>query len=255
METLFIGRQRFELEELNSTNQYAQELLRNQMVKEGASIVVRNQTKGKGQRGASWEAEPGKNLTISIILLPVFLPASDQFFLSRISALAITDLLKALPGINPDEIKIKWPNDIYAGNRKVAGILIENSWRGNDLAASVIGIGLNVNQDKFESAPLACSLKNITGTEYVLRSIEDALYECLERRYLQLRTDKKQQIMDEYHSLLYRLGQWHVFYKGAEPFTACIEGVTDMGLLRLKMENGTEQNMDLKEIRYSHEEQ
>jgi BirA family biotin operon repressor/biotin-[acetyl-CoA-carboxylase] ligase len=251
METLFIGRQRFDLDELESTNVYAQDLIRHGLASEGASIVVRSQRKGRGQRGASWESEPGKNLTVSIVLLPSFLTSADQFFLSRISALALTDLISALPGMEQELIRIKWPNDIYAGNRKLAGILIENSWRGAEMAASVIGIGLNINQEMFHTAPQAVSLLQIGKRTYPLREVEDLLYACLEARYLQLRAGKKEAIFNDYHNLLYRLGEWHVYYKGQEPFNACITGVTREGKLRMKLDIGAETLFDLKEVRFS----
>ncbi|MFI5150250.1 MAG: biotin--[acetyl-CoA-carboxylase] ligase [Bacteroidia bacterium] len=251
METLFIGRQRFELEELESTNAYAQELIKNGIASEGASVLVRNQTRGRGQRGASWESEPGKNLTVSIVLYPSFLPAHEQFFLSRITALALADMLRSIPGLDPGTVKIKWPNDIYAGDRKVAGILIENSWRGTELSASVVGVGLNINQESFHTAPQAASLKMLGAGTSDIRNVEENMYSCLEARYLQLRSGKKSRILSDYHALLYRLGEWHVYFKDGEAFNAIIEGVSDSGKLRLKRDDGSLREFDLKEIRYN----
>ena len=126
--------------QISSTNTVAIELLKKEELPEGTIIWADEQTKGRGQRGNSWESEPGTNLTISIILFPHFLKAEDQFLLSKVTSLAITDYLAN----RFNQVTIKWPNDIYVANDKIAGILIENSIIGSSFEYAVIGIGLNI---------------------------------------------------------------------------------------------------------------
>jgi BirA family biotin operon repressor/biotin-[acetyl-CoA-carboxylase] ligase len=163
METLFIGRQKLELEEVASTNSFALNLIRENKASEGCLISARSQSGGRGQQGNTWESESGKNLTISIVLNPNFLPVGRQFALSQIISLTVAALAEECIG-NKAPVKIKWPNDIYAGDQKIAGILVENVLRDHAITASVLGIGLNVNQEAFLTAPRATSLSIIGAT-------------------------------------------------------------------------------------------
>jgi BirA family biotin operon repressor/biotin-[acetyl-CoA-carboxylase] ligase len=131
----------------------------------GAVIATREQTAGRGQRGNSWEAEPGKNLTFSILLKPHNIPAAEAFSLSMLTAIAIADFLsERLPG---QCIKIKWPNDIYAGDLKICGILHENAFAGGTFEHSIAGIGINVNQTIFMSdAPNPVSMAMLAKHEF-----------------------------------------------------------------------------------------
>ena len=151
METLFIGKSLLFLHEVESTNTYAMNLLRNVNPMEGTVVYTDNQTKGKGQRGAVWTSKIGQNLTLSVILKPQFLGQNNTFYLSKISALAVYDVLTDILLTSQYDIKIKWPNDILIKHRKVAGILIENSFATNTLQYSIIGVGLNVNQQDFDN--------------------------------------------------------------------------------------------------------
>ena len=158
MQRLTIGDQVIWLEEVNSTNSHAAIMARKQ-VPEGVVIAARYQTEGKGQRGNSWESEEGKNLTFSVLLYPTFLPVRDQFLLSKLTTLAICDTLS--PYIQG--VSVKWPNDIYVDDCKIAGILIENSFSSHLLDTSIIGIGLNVNQKIFaDDIPNPTSLAILT---------------------------------------------------------------------------------------------
>lgn len=139
----------------------------------GDVLAVREQTAGRGQRGNSWEAEPGKNLTFSLMLRPRALRAADAFLLSMTVSVGMVKALQRILGI---EIQLKWPNDIYAGDLKLAGILIENSFAGNMLGHAVIGIGLNVNQMRFCSdAPNPVSMAQLAGHEFDLNEVLDAV--------------------------------------------------------------------------------
>lgn len=149
METLFIGKNLLFLHEVESTNTYAMNLLRNVNSIEGTVVYTDNQTKGKGQRGALWASKIAQNITASIILKPYFLSIGNTFYLSKISALAVYDVLADILPSGQYDIKIKWPNDILVNQNKISGILIENNFTSTNIQHSVIGIGLNVNQDNF----------------------------------------------------------------------------------------------------------
>ena len=161
---------------------------------EGGVVITDEQTAGKGQRGNSWEATPGQNLTFSVLFKPAFLPLSSQFYLNILSSLAIADTLN---GYSPEGLAIKWPNDIYIGQAKLGGILIENTLRGQMIEHSIIGIGLNINQKTF-SSPKASSLALICGREFVLEQILAELLAHLESRYLQLKTNLYNRLKADY---------------------------------------------------------
>lgn len=154
------------IEEADSTNNYLKE--RVGALPHPVMVAAKRQTAGRGQRGNSWEAAPGLNLTFSILIRPEGIKARDQFAISELTALAMVSTLRDF-GI---QAKIKWPNDIYVADRKICGILIENSILGDSISHSVIGVGLNVNQDIFLSdAPNPVSMRNITGKAYDLPSV------------------------------------------------------------------------------------
>jgi BirA family biotin operon repressor/biotin-[acetyl-CoA-carboxylase] ligase len=249
METLFIGRQKVELEEVGSTNSFALNLIRENKASEGCLIYTRSQSGGRGQQGNSWEAESGKNLTISVVLTPVFLPVGRQFALSQATSLALAALAEELIGHRSD-VRIKWPNDIYVGDRKIAGILIENVLRDQVIAASVLGIGLNVNQEKFLTAPRATSFKMITGKDFDLNECRDRLCSLLEARYLQLMAGRFEQLASEYHSKLFRLNEEHTFASNGALFKAAITGVSESGLLKLQTKSEGTKEFNMKEVQF-----
>lgn len=139
----------------------------------GYALMALRQTAGRGQRGNSWEAEPGRNITLSLMLRPTDLDASRQFEVSEAVALGVLDLLRelALP-----DVSVKWPNDIYVADRKICGILIENSLTGRMISRSIAGIGLNVNQTEFHSdAPNPVSIRQLTGREVPIRELAETM--------------------------------------------------------------------------------
>ena len=153
------------LAQTDSTNQYLNELCHKSPypLEELTTVCAEYQTAGKGQRGNSWEAEKGKNLLFSFVLYPTFMEAGQQFILSQIISLAIKETLDKIV----EDICIKWPNDIYWKEKKICGILIENDLQERYIGRSIIGVGLNVNQEQFQSdAPNPISLKQITGQEH-----------------------------------------------------------------------------------------
>jgi BirA family biotin operon repressor/biotin-[acetyl-CoA-carboxylase] ligase len=148
------------IKEIDSTNHWLKEQSNKQFLDEGTTVVAEYQTAGKGPRGNRWDSEAGKNITCSLLLYPDFLPVKQHFLLSKVVALGIKDAAEQY--IRP--VHIKWPNDIYYQNRKIAGILIENEITGQTIGKSIVGIGLNVNQEQFsDAAPNAVSIKQILG--------------------------------------------------------------------------------------------
>lgn len=233
---------------LPSTNKYC-ELLDLSQTEEFSVIYARQQTAGIGQRGNCWNSQPDKNLTFSLILKPTFLPAAEQYMLTKVVSLGITDCLQSLiPGGNI--IKIKWPNDIYINDHKVCGILISNKLSRTQLSASIVGIGLNVNQTEFPSwVPNPISLKQITGEELSLRPLLENIVQAIQTRYRQLPTNPA--ILDqEYLSRLLRLHQPARYLCHGEAITATIQGVNQYGHLLLTTSEGRPLTCQLKELTF-----
>ncbi|WP_286756672.1 biotin--[acetyl-CoA-carboxylase] ligase [Roseivirga sp. UBA838] len=229
----------------HSTNDSARELLQNTATTEGAVIVTDEQTKGKGQRGNAWLTNPGENLTLSLVLKPSFLRLAQQFYLNMISSLAVRDTISGLlPGA---VVVVKWPNDVYLNGKKVSGILIENSLKKEVLDNSIVGIGLNVNQQKW-SLEGAVSLSTVAGHQFALSLVFERLLECLEAYYLKLKAGKYEEIKQLYlqHLLGYRQRRK---YRSEVVFDGIIEDVTDAGLLKMRTSGGTEY-FDFKAIEF-----
>lgn len=231
--------------ECHSTNTVALELCQQSSTIEGTLVITSHQTSGRGQRGNTWESEPGMNLTFSLVLKPTFLAVKNQFLLSIVTALAIYDYLVE---ICKAPIHIKWPNDILVNEFKICGILIENQLMASQLVNSIIGIGLNVNQQKFAS-PGATSLFLENRQRYDLQEVLEGLLAHLEARYLQLRQNNTKMLEKDYQGNLYRLHKQHTFKAGIEQFTGEILGVDAQGRLRV-LTKGQEKNFGVKEISF-----
>lgn len=210
-------------------------------------FVVRTafQTVGKGQAGNSWESQRGKNLLFSILLFPHHIAIHEQFIISQTVSVAIVRILKQY-GI---ESSVKWPNDIYVGDKKLGGILIENSLRGNLIDYSIIGIGLNINQFEFKSdAPNPVSTFNILHKKINLKSISSEIIVELKQLYLQ--TDATQ-IKSEYLQSLYRkTGFFRYKIPNAEVFDAEIHTIGNDGQLWLKKRSGEIVGFYFKEVEF-----
>ncbi|MEW6469104.1 MAG: biotin--[acetyl-CoA-carboxylase] ligase [Bacteroidota bacterium] len=249
MQTLFTGRELIELEEVDSTNNYALRLLHDRPVREGTAVLARVQTAGKGQRGNSWLSRPGENLTFSLVFHPVFLQAGRQFMLNKIASLAVRDFAQ---DTLKQPVHIKWPNDIYAGDRKIAGILIESIYRGSGILSSVIGIGMNINQVEFPSSlPNPVSFRMLTGASYDLSALFSGFCTYMEARYLQLRTGRHEAIDSDYLAGLHRFDQWAQFHDGKGEFRGRICGVSPAGKLIVEREGGQTNEFDFKEIAFT----
>jgi BirA family biotin operon repressor/biotin-[acetyl-CoA-carboxylase] ligase len=242
---MIIGSQLLFFENLPSTNSYAATLLKENELPEGAVIYTNYQTSGRGQAGNKWESEENKNLLISIVLYPSIISPTDQFLLSMAVSLGICDFLKHyISGVS-----IKWPNDIYVNNDKIAGILIENSIRGDLIEHTIAGIGINVNQEKFLSdAPNPVSLSILTGRQYDLTGCIIQLAGKLDKRYKQLISEDFDLLRRDYLSLLFRRNQWCDFQDMNGIFKGRISDVTDSGKLKVEQENDIINEYSFKEI-------
>ena len=235
-----------EFEMLPSTNQYAQELLSKSKPVEGTVISAQNQHAGRGQIGSSWEAAPGQNLTLSIILYPQFLAIQHQFQLNQSISLGVRDFIAKYV---QKPVKIKWPNDIYVNDNKIAGILIQNTLAGQKISSSIIGIGININQKEFiTNPPNPTSLALENNASFDLRLMQNALCECLEPRYLQLKSGRTGVLYQNYLTHLYRYKAWANFRRADESiFRGKITGISPLGKLRVESADGVEE-FGVKEV-------
>jgi BirA family transcriptional regulator, biotin operon repressor / biotin---[acetyl-CoA-carboxylase] ligase len=250
MATLFIGQNKVYLPETDSTNSYAIGLLKNVKVPEGTAVFTDKQTAGRGQRGKSWSTDPSMNITLSLIVKPQFLDAKKSFFLSKIAALSVYDVLTDILNTGQFDIRIKWPNDILVNGKKIAGILIENSFKEETFIWSVIGIGLNVNQEKFEALSSAVSLSSLCGNKLGREGVMQLLFEKFEKWYLLLRSGKHDKIDEAYFKNLFRLNEESWFIHENKQFKAKMVGVKDNGLLELRLEDNSTRSFDVKDVQF-----
>ena len=246
---------------IDSTNSYLQNLLDKGEDVADNVVVTDFQTSGKGQGRNIWQSEDGKNLLFSIALDMSFLKAEDQFLLTQMVSVAMINVLKKY--LPEENLFIKWPNDIYFNDRKIAGILIKNEIKGVMLGTSIIGIGLNVNQTSFdESLPNPISMKMITGKYYDLEILLNEICNKLSQQS----TVNRQQISSNsinstfnfqfstfnfqhlYTDKLYRYNQWAFYEHESEVKEMMITGYDRFGRLILKEKNDCEVVCDLKEI-------
>src|SRR5690554_332277 len=243
--TVVLGKDILYLPECHSTNDIAKQKLKEKIVAEGSIIITDKQTNGRGQRGNQWQTEPGQNLTFSLILTPFFLDASEQFDLNIAVSLGIRAALSEyLTGI-----KVKWPNDIvHEKGGKLGGILIENFLKGPRIEASVVGIGLNVNQMEFPVAQ-ACSMALLAGSPVDKEDLFEKIISSIEYFYLMLKNRGKNNLVESYQSHLYRFGEICPFDDG-EKFNGKITGIAEDGKLVIQKENQELFHYAFKEVRF-----
>lgn len=229
-----------------STNILAREWFTTNKNNSPVCIVAKNQTSGKGQRGASWVSNAGENLTFSIIYPKPMVEIANQFLLSAAIGLQV---IKALEQLKINNLKLKWPNDIMADGYKIGGVLIENILQNNQIKASIIGIGLNVNQVHFPELPKAASLKNLTGTIYPTEEVLSIILTELEKMILTNESLFFENVISDYEANLFRKEKASTFkLKNGSMLTGIIMGVTNSGLLRIKVEDEEIRTFDLKEL-------
>ena len=231
-----------------STNDIALQIIQSgDMVFEGTVIITNHQTAGRGQRGNRWEANIGQNLTFSLILKPNFLKANDQFQLNVAVSMGVFDFLSEFID---ESLKVKWSNDIYYGDKKMGGILIENSLQGYQIGYSVIGIGLNINQADFGDLQ-ATSLRNITQNplKYDLAEMLKKLVENIEKNYLKIKNNEYKFLKNKYLTNLYRFQEWHYYKRNGQQFLGQIMGIDETGKLGIETD-GNVIYFDFKEVEF-----
>lgn len=235
------------INETNSTNNYLQSLCSEQKVEELTVIVADFQTSGRGQRGNSWESDPGKNLLFSTVIFPEFLEARRQFLISQIISLAIKEELDTYT----TDISIKWPNDIYWKEKKICGMLIENDLMGKLINQSIAGIGININQETFFSqAPNPVSLLQITQKEYDIFTILKNIMIRIQDYYTLLQQNQVELIANHYKESLFRKNGLHLYKDANGIFLARIVQVEPEGRLILEDEGLKKRDYMFKEVEY-----
>ena len=233
--------------ETTSTNSLLRELVIKESLPEGSVVVADFQTAGRGQIGNVWESEAGKNLMFSTVLYPTCIPANRQFLISQIAALSVKETLDSYT----DHVTVKWPNDIYWKEKKIAGMLIEVDLTGSSLSNAIIGIGININQRHFKSdAPNPVSLTQITGKEHNLSELLEKILDSIVDAYNKYSPDNEEEIRQKYMALLFRNKGVYPYLYGEEIFNASIEGIEPNGQLILKKENGSIHTFAFKEISF-----
>lgn len=236
-----------QLNEVDSTNVCASALLSEKKIECNTVLTAKFQKKGKGQGLNEWLSEYGKNLLCSIVICPYFMDAFDQFRISKITSLALRETLIDLGVLSV----IKWPNDILSGEKKIAGILIENTLFSNNIASSVIGIGLNINQQVFEGMPeKATSILLESNVSHDVQKVLSVFLDKFELWYSRLESGEVDDIDKDYLNYLYGLNIFLPFRKGDVSFHAMITGVGESGELFLRRKDGKILKVFFREIEY-----
>lgn len=246
---LFDCRNVITLQRVSSTNEYLkEELSKSTPLPEGTVIMAVDQYAGRGQKGTVWQSEPGKNLTFSLLLTPSFLDPKDQFRLTVAISIALVQWLETLLQTS---VKIKWPNDMYVGDQKIGGILIENILKGKVWKSAIIGIGINVNQTAFDPGitPHTTSVKQILQKDFDLTELLTDLCILIEQEYEGLKKAAYKSQFAFYTQHLYRLGELHPFLVDDVRVQGVLSGVTETGRLQVDF-NGHVVDFDIKEIAF-----
>ena len=234
------------IDKTESTNDYLSNCLKTQSLPEGTVAYTNHQTKGKGQRGNTWQSDANKNMLLSIYLKPIALNPLEQYWLNIISSIGIKRFLAKL---ELESISIKWPNDIMCNHKKIAGILTECSITGNTIQSAIIGIGINLNQDQFGDGlkENVTSIKLETKKTFDPKQQIDLLLKYLNQAYILFHSNKHH-LLSEYLDSLYKRNIWdHYIIKG-EKQLAKILGITELGLLKIKLSSGETKAFNVKEI-------
>lgn len=251
-ETKIIGKQILFFNEIDSTNVF---LLANEDTtnfEDGCIVYTNFQHKGKGYATNTWQSQNGKNALFSILLRPLFLPISEQFIINKLICISI---VKALKSITNKDFSIKWPNDIYYKNYKIAGILIQNVLKANKLDKMVLGIGLNVNQTVFdEKLPNPTSLKLIDGANFEIKTIIKEIALQFDLLYYKLKNNIIFKIDSIYDGLLFNKNKYCLFKKPVkndfELFKGKIIGIDSIGKLKIEKEDGSVELFGFKEVEF-----
>ncbi|WP_106831808.1 biotin--[acetyl-CoA-carboxylase] ligase [Parabacteroides pacaensis] len=235
------------LQQTTSTNRYIRERMQDTALEEGSAVYTDFQTAGRGQIGNTWESEKGMNLTFSVVIYPDCIPANAQFLISQIASLSVKELLDRYIR----DVTVKWPNDIYWQDKKICGMLIENDLCGKTIYCSILGIGINLNQETFHGDALnPVSLTQITGNKYDIEKELHAFLEIFYKYYLLLLKGEFETIRQRYKEALYRSGAFHAYEDSTGRFHAQIQDVEDTGHLLLQLPEGEIRRYAFKEVKY-----
>ena len=238
------------IDKLESTNSYAQNLLENGDLRHGDVISCYHQENGKGQGENFWESERGSNITISIALQHLVIHPSQQFMITQLVSLALVDVIEQY--VTKEDVKIKWPNDIYIADKKIAGILIQNFIKGEEIECSIVGIGVNVNQKEFYSdAPNPVSIVHHSNKKIDLKQFLDQLLDRIDVYYeFHKQMINVQDLKSKYIDKLFRFNIWATYSDGNNNFQGKIIDIDDFGRLVVKMKDGREKIFMFKEIEF-----
>lgn len=231
----------------NSTNDYLKDLMRKQYVENYTIVVANDQQKGRGQRDSEWQSEAGKNLTCSVLVKDLILSANDLFSLNVAVAISVYETLKVL---TRKKIAVKWPNDIMADNKKICGVLIENSIQHNGEIFSVIGIGVNINQINYNNLPNVTSLKLLDKSDFDLDRVLNILLENIQQNISLVRNKRSDLLWDTYLKKLFKKEIPATFEdENQQKFMGIIKGVSSSGQLQVMLEDDSIKNYGNKEIK------
>ena len=233
------------LDAIDSTNEFLKGMASQESVDNFTVVTAENQTKGKGQMGSVWTSERGKNLIMSVLIKDCIPDIHQIFHLNIAVSLAV---IEALNTFKIPNLSIKWPNDILSDNKKIGGILIENSIKSDGTILSIVGLGLNVNQTSFENLPQASSLALINDTTFDKEAILFEIIEHMKRNVSSWHQEPELQ-KEKYDSLLFKKGIPMPFQnQDGNRFMGIILGVSEIGMLRIQLEDDTISEFNIKEI-------
>ena len=234
------------LDAIDSTNSYLKKIILEKNVSDYTIVTANFQTEGKGQLGYMWESEDSKNLLCSIYKKDLGIKVEDQFVISMLVSLSI---IRTLEKLNLPKLYIKWPNDIMSDNKKICGILVENMVKQNSIKESVIGIGLNVNQDTFKNLPNATSIKKIKGAVFNIDELLNDLVNNIKKQFSDFSQSNIDLIFRQYEDVLYRINIPSTFKNSeGDVFTGFIKGVNNLGRLKVLLEDDLTKSYSIKDI-------
>ena len=246
MKSQYFGSHVIQIDRVSSTNNYAAKLLNQTKIPFGAVIMAQFQDDGRGQRGAVWQSKSGENLLFSAILDGSLMKECPPFYLSKCVAVSIKDTLSFFL---KHKIHLKWPNDVLVERRKIAGVLIESQWKGNNLFSSIIGVGLNVNQTQFEYGFDATSMKLLSANDYDLKEVLQVLCAKLNFNFNRLLSKEYSGLQQDYLSSLYKYNEKTHFKIGDKLEEVVLKDVNENGMVSLEMLGGKIKEYDFSQAR------
>ena len=246
MNNQYFGSHVIQIDRVSSTNNYAAKLLNQTKIPFGAVIMAQFQDDGRGQRGAVWQSKSGENLLFSAILDGSLMKECPPFYLSKCVAVSIKDTLSYFL---KHKIHLKWPNDVLVQRRKIAGVLIESQWKGNNIFSSIIGVGLNVNQTHFEYGFDATSMKLLSANDYDLKEVLQVLCTKLNFNFNRLLSKEYSDLQQDYLSSLYKYNEITHFKIGDKLEEVVLKDVDENGMVCLEMSGGKIQEYDFSQAR------